>query len=76
MATVKKAVAAKSKLAGSVTVTLPRKVDAKTIHATLDKIFKLNGCVACGLGGIDLRLRLGDLINPGVENAGVGIAVH
>jgi hypothetical protein len=69
MATTKKAAAKFVKLAPTkaVVVTLPPKVNAKTIHATLDEIFKLNGCIACGLGGIDLRLRLGDIIQPRIN---------
>jgi hypothetical protein len=29
---------------------------AKDIHATLDQIFKLHGCLACGLLGIDIHI--------------------
>ncbi len=66
MATTKKANAKFTKLAVTkpVMVTLPAKATAKSIHLAIDEIFKLNGCVACGLGGIDLRLRIGEVINP------------
>jgi hypothetical protein len=69
MATTKKAAATFVKPAAisPVLVTLPTKVSAKVIHATLDEIFRLNGCLACGLGGIDLRLRLGDIRQPRIN---------
>ncbi len=69
MATTKKAAAkfVKSAVSSPVLVTLPPKVNAKVIHATIDEIFRLNGCLACGLGGIDLRLRLGDIRLPRIN---------
>ncbi len=69
MATTKKAAAKFVKAASfsPVLVTLPTKVNAKVIHATLDEIFRLNGCLACGLGGIDLRLRIGEIMQPRIN---------
>jgi len=51
-----------SKIAGK-TVTLsagrtPLKVDQ--VHAALEQIFRLNGCLACGLLGIDILIHGGD----------------
>lgn len=63
MATVKKA-APKRKLTGSVQVTVPKTIHAKTIHALLDEIFKQHGCLTCGLGGIDIHIRPGELVLP------------
>jgi hypothetical protein len=37
-------------------------VQAKAVHAALDRIFELVGCVACGFNGIlDLRI---NVVNP------------
>lgn len=35
-------------------------VKADQVHAALEQIFKLNGCLACGLLGIDLIIHGGD----------------
>jgi hypothetical protein len=32
------------------------KISAKQIHAAMDQIFRLNGCLACGLLGIDIHI--------------------
>ncbi|HEY2828875.1 MAG TPA: hypothetical protein VGJ88_02070 [Thermoanaerobaculia bacterium] len=32
------------------------KVAAPQVHAALEQIFKLNGCLACGLLGIDIHI--------------------
>jgi hypothetical protein len=52
---------AKVKLQGSVNVRFDVKKHptAKELHATLDRILTLHGCPTCGLGGIDIRFRLG-----------------
>ncbi|MFN2588094.1 MAG: hypothetical protein ABR613_08255 [Actinomycetota bacterium] len=42
------------------TVLLGDEVAASEIHAALDRIFEMNGCPACGLIGIDLRLLVRD----------------
>jgi hypothetical protein len=52
---------AKVKLQGSVNARFDAKKHptAKELHATLDRILTLHGCPTCGLGGIDIRFRLG-----------------
>lgn len=48
-----------SKLAGNlVRLSAPQgsKLQAKQVHEALDQIFRLNGCLACGLLGIDLHI--------------------
>jgi hypothetical protein len=40
-------------------------IEAKAVHAALDRVFELAGCVACGLNGIlDLRL---NVVNPAIN---------
>ena len=65
------AATAKSKLSGTVLVSVGKKANAKAIHSLLDEIFKLNGCLTCGLGGIDLTLRPGEVILPQFNNEGL-----
>ena len=31
-------------------------LSAKQVHEAIDQIFKLNGCLACGLLGIDIHI--------------------
>jgi hypothetical protein len=50
MATTKNALAGKS-----ITLTFHEGVKASEIQATLEKIYKESGCLACGLVGFDLR---------------------
>ena len=60
---------------GTVTVSVVEGVKLETLHAALDNIVKLTGCLGCGLVGIDLTFRggdpeLGSIRNlPGVTNA-------
>ena len=42
---------------GAVQLTVARDVKAEQVHAALDKIFELHGCLACGLNGLDIFLR-------------------
>jgi len=53
----------RSKIAGR-TVTLTAspgaKITADLVHASLERIFRLNGCLACGLLGIDIHVHGGD----------------
>ncbi len=42
---------------GAIQLTLRNAPSAKSIHAALDKIFRLHGCPTCGLNGLDIRLR-------------------
>jgi hypothetical protein len=36
------------------------KITPQIIHGALDRIFKLNGCLACGLLGVDIHIHGGD----------------
>lgn len=36
------------------------KITPKEVHAAFEKIFKLNGCLGCGLIGIDVIIHGGD----------------
>ena len=36
------------------------KITTKEVHAAFEKIFKLNGCLACGLIGLDIIIHGGD----------------
>jgi hypothetical protein len=53
---------------GTVNVTFVEHVKLETLHAALDNIVKLTGCLACGLVGIDVNLRGGDPVLDGVRN--------
>jgi len=59
MATTKAA----SKIAGkTVRLSAPGRTPVKSqqVHEALDQIFKLNGCLSCGLLGIDIIIHGGD----------------
>ncbi|MGE0826162.1 MAG: hypothetical protein AB7G75_17080 [Candidatus Binatia bacterium] len=45
---------------GTLTVSVQEGIAAKSVHDILDRIFRLHGCVACGLAGLDLRFRVED----------------
>ncbi|MCS3798487.1 hypothetical protein [Niastella sp. OAS944] len=47
---------------GTIQLTFKEGIVAKSVHESLDRIFKLHGCIGCGLLGIDLRLRIEDPI--------------
>jgi hypothetical protein len=50
---------AKSRLNGNLvrlTASPGSKITAPQVHAALEQIFKLNGCLACGLLGIDIHI--------------------
>jgi len=50
------------RLGGGIHLVVKPGVTAKSVHAALDEIFKLSGCVACGFQGIDdLSIRV---VNP------------
>jgi hypothetical protein len=36
------------------------KITPEIVHAAFDQIFRLNGCLACGLLGIDIHVHGGD----------------
>ena len=52
-----------SKISGK-TVTLVavpgKKITPDIVHAAFEQIFRLNGCLACGLLGIDVHVHGGD----------------
>lgn len=53
----------KSRIAGrTVTLTAGRgsKITPDTVHRAFEQIFRLNGCLACGLIGIDVHVHGGD----------------
>ncbi len=60
---------------GKVTISVSDSVKVETLHAAVDNIVKLTGCLGCGLVGIDLTFRggdpdLGNIRNlPGVNGA-------
>ncbi|MFN8352943.1 MAG: hypothetical protein U0Y10_00730 [Spirosomataceae bacterium] len=45
-------------------VSVRPKVTRDQIILEVDRILKLNGCLACGLGGYDIRIGLEEIINP------------
>lgn len=51
----------------SVNVSLTKEVTREHVHAALDVLFKLHGCVGCGLVGIDVNL-----LGSPVEAKGLG----
>lgn len=60
---------------GTLQLTFKEGITAKSVHDALDRIFKLHGCISCGLLGIDLRLQVVDpaikqiQVIEGVNNA-------
>jgi hypothetical protein len=63
MTDTKAAATATSRISGK-TVTLVAtpgaKITPEVVHGALEQIFRLNGCLACGLLGIDLHVHGGD----------------
>ena len=52
---------AKSRLTGrTVTLVGSQKLTKDQVHQAFEKIFRLNGCLACGLLGIDIHIHGGD----------------
>ena len=52
---------AKSRLTGrTVTLVGGPKLTKDQVHQAFEKIFRLNGCLACGLLGIDIHIHGGD----------------
>jgi exosome complex RNA-binding protein Rrp4 len=45
---------------GTVQVTVGSKVTAKSLHDIMDLTIKMHGCLACGLGGLDVIIRSQD----------------
>jgi len=55
--------ATKSRISGrAVTLTASpgARITPEVVHAAFEKIFKLNGCLACGLLGVDVHVHGGD----------------
>jgi len=68
--------AATSQPSRRISLTIRRDAKPEQIHRTLDQIFKLSGCLACGLLGFDLHFYG---VDPAIEHqleipAGAGIA--
>ncbi|MEQ1601163.1 MAG: hypothetical protein HOP04_04060 [Methylophilaceae bacterium] len=42
---------------GTVQVTVGSRISPKNLHDIIDSIINLHGCLACGLGGLDVLLR-------------------
>jgi hypothetical protein len=42
---------------GTIQITLADEVKLEDLHSVIDRIVNLNGCRACGLGGIDVIFR-------------------
>jgi hypothetical protein len=54
---------------GSVQITVGTKVTQKNLHDIIDTIINLHGCMACGLGGLDIVIRPQDpLIFEGFQH--------
>ena len=53
---------------GKVTISVADSVKLETLHAAVDNIVKLTGCLGCGLVGIDLTFRGGDPDLGGIRN--------
>ena len=54
-------------------------IKKEQVNAILERIYRLNGCLACGLNGFDLRLIGDGVINPIVNelaNAGLDGVVN
>jgi hypothetical protein len=45
---------------GTVKFVVEEGIQAKQLHAMLDRVFDLHGCTPCGLGGIDLHIHVRD----------------
>lgn len=56
---------------GTLQVTVSRQVTRDDLHTLIDRITKQHGCMACGLGGLDLVIRTQD---PILEIISEGIA--
>lgn len=48
---------------GTLQVTVGKGVSRENLHQIIDEIINLHGCMACGLGGLDLRIRPQDLVS-------------
>ncbi len=49
-----------TRLARSVQVQFKHDVTSKQVMATLEEVFRMTGCMTCGIRGIDLNLLGGD----------------
>lgn len=50
-----------------VSVQLRKNIKKEQVNALFERIYRLNGCLACGLNGFDLRLISDSVINPVVN---------
>jgi hypothetical protein len=57
---------------GTLQVTVSRQVTRDDLHTLIDRIAKQHGCMACGLGGLDLVIRtqdpIFDVISEGIAS--------
>ena len=51
-----------------VSVQLRKNIKKEQVNALFERIYRLNGCLACGLNGFDLRLISDSVINPVVND--------
>ena len=51
----------------SLSIQLRKNVKKEQINSLLERIYRLSGCLACGLNGFDLHLVNESLINPAVN---------
>jgi hypothetical protein len=47
-----------------ITVQLKRNIKKEQVNALFERLYKLSGCLACGLLGFDLQLISDSVINP------------
>lgn len=71
-----KAVVASKFRSSKLDIRIKKEIKAKEIHNLLDEIFKLHGCPACGLNGLDLRLIYENPIDNLINVAGVAGAAY
>jgi hypothetical protein len=43
---------------GTVRLVVEEGINAKSLHQVIDRVINLHGCTTCGLGGIDVLIRV------------------
>jgi hypothetical protein len=57
-----------------VSIRLKKNVTKKQIDTMLERIYRLSGCLTCGLNGFDLQLINESVVNPAINDlAGAGL---
>lgn len=51
-----------------VSVQLRKNIKKEQVNALFERIYRLTGCLACGLNGFDLRLISDSVVNPIVND--------